>query len=79
MNLETLQKYWDSQFDSDYLEARGKAAVTTNGKTTNVSMHLKIKKDSIIWGKFSLFGIGATVLITQDSFFMVNSLSQEYM
>ena len=79
MTLETVQKYWDSQFDSDYVEARGKAALTTNGKTTNVSMHLKIKKDSIIWGKFSLFGIGATVLITQDSFFMVNSLSQEYM
>jgi hypothetical protein len=38
-----------------------------------------MKKDSLIWGKFSLFGIGATVLITSDSFFMINTLKQEYM
>lgn len=79
VNLETVNQYWESQFDSEYLETRGKASVTTNGKTTNVSMHLKMKKDSLIWGKFSLFGIGATVLITPDSFFMINTLKQEYM
>jgi len=79
VDIQTVQKYWDAQFDSEYIEARGKAALTTNGKTNNVSMHLKMKKDSIIWGKFSLFGIGATVLINKDSFFMFNTLSQEYM
>lgn len=79
VDVQTVQKYWDSQFITDYVEARGKASITTNGKTTNVSMHLKMKKDSIIWGKFSLFGIGATVLINRDSFFMYNTLTQEYM
>ncbi len=77
--IKTISEYWNSQYSSDYLEARGKASITTNGKTTNVAMHLKMRKDSIIWGKFSMFGIGATVLITEDSFFMVNTLSQEYM
>ncbi len=79
LDEKMVTQYWDTQFGSEYLEARGKASVTSNGTTTNVSMHLKMKKDSIIWGKFSLFGIGATVLITEDSFFMVNTLKQEYM
>jgi hypothetical protein len=79
VDIQTVQKYWESQFDSEYVEARGKASITSNGKTNNVSMHLRMKKDSIIWGKFSLFGIGATVLINKDSFFMFNTLSQEYM
>lgn len=73
-----VQQFWDDQFDSEYLEARGKASVTLDGGPKNVSMHLKMKKDSLIWGKFSLFGIGVTVLITPDSFFMVNTLSQTY-
>ena len=63
-----VQQFWDDQFDSEYLEARGKASVTLDGGPKNVSMHLKMKKDSLIWGKFSLFGIGVTVLITPDSF-----------
>ncbi len=73
-----VQQFWSNQFDSEYLEVRGKASVTLKGGQNNVSMHLMMKKDSLIWGKFSLFGIGATVLITQDSFFMVNTLSQTY-
>ncbi|MDC1430684.1 DUF4292 domain-containing protein [Bacteroidia bacterium] len=73
-----VQQFWDDQFDSEYLEARGKASVTLDGGPKNVSLHLKMKKDSLIWGKFSLFGIGVTVLITPDSFFMVNTLSQTY-
>lgn len=79
LNEKIVTQYWNTQFGGEYLEARGKASLTSNGTTTNVSMHLKMKKDSILWGKFSLFGIGATVLITQDSFFMVNTLKQEYM
>ena len=79
MDTETVSKYWETQFVTDYAEMRGKASVTTNGKTQNVFMHIKMKKDSLIWGKFSLFGIGATVLINKDSFFMVNPLTQTYM
>ncbi|MFT5055717.1 MAG: hypothetical protein ACI80H_000421 [Pseudoalteromonas distincta] len=78
INAVKVQQFWDDQFDSEYLEARGKASVTLDGGPKNVSMHLKMKKDSLIWGKFSLFGIGVTVLITPDSFFMVNTLAQTY-
>lgn len=79
VTTESVAKYWSSQMTFENIEARGKATVTVNGKTNNVSMHLKMKKDSIIWGKFSLFGFGATVRITQDSFFMVDNINQQYM
>lgn len=40
---------------------------------------IRIKKDSVIWMSLGLFGIeGARVLITPDSFFLINKLSNEY-
>lgn len=78
VNTKSISSYWASAMDFENIEIRGKAALTTNGKTNNVSMHLKMKKDSIVWGKFSLFGFGATVLITTDSFYMVDNINQSY-
>jgi hypothetical protein len=79
VDAAVVTKYWENQFTGEYLEASGKASVTLNGKTNNVALHLRLKMDSIVWAKFSMFGIGATVLITKDSFFMINTLAQEYM
>lgn len=76
---ESIQKYWENKYNEDYFEARGKATLVMDGKNTNLALHLKMKKDSLLWAKVSMFGIGATVLITKDSFFMINSLNQEYM
>jgi hypothetical protein len=76
---ESIQKFWENQYNEDYFEARGKATLVMDGKNTNLALHLKMKKDSLLWAKVSMFGIGATVLITKDSFFMINSLNQEYM
>jgi hypothetical protein len=79
LSSEVVNSYWKNQYDYDYLETRGKATVQINGNNQNVSLHLKMKKDSVLWAKFSLFGLGVTVLIDQDSFFLVNNLSKEYM
>lgn len=79
ISVQRIQDFWEKQFEGEYVEARGKATITMNGKTNNVAMNIKMKMDSIIWAKFSMFGIGATVLVTPDSFFMINSLNQEYM
>ena len=79
LSSEVVNSYWKNQYDYEYLEARGKATVQINGSNQNVSMHLKMKKDSVLWGRFSLFGMGVTVLIDQDSFFLMNNLSKEYM
>lgn len=78
LNEAKVEKYWQNQMDFDYLEARGKATIDMNGKKQNVAMHLRMKKDSILWGKFSLFGIGVTVLINKDSFYMIDNLQQQY-
>jgi hypothetical protein len=76
---ESIQSFWKNQYKEDYFEARGKATLVMDGKNTNLALHLKMKKDSLLWAKVSMFGIGATLLITQDSFFMINTLNQEYM
>ncbi|MDG2455311.1 MAG: DUF4292 domain-containing protein [Bacteroidia bacterium] len=79
VNAATVAKFWSNQMEYSTLEARGKATVTMNAKTHTLSMHLKMHKDSVVWAKFSLFGFGATVLITQDSFFMLDNINQQYM
>jgi hypothetical protein len=79
LSNEVVNSYWKNQYDYDYLETRGKATIQINGNNQNVSMHLKMKKDSVLWAKFSLFGLGVTVLIDKDSFFLVNNVSKEYM
>ncbi len=80
LNDQILEQYWSSQFDFDYIELRGKAQTTIDEKTNNVSLHLKMKKDSLIWGRLSLLGFDiAKILITEDSFFMVNYMMSTYM
>jgi hypothetical protein len=80
LNAQVLEQYWQNQYDFDYLELRGKATTTFGEKTNNVSLHLKMKKDSIIWGRLSLLGFDiAKILITKDSFFMVNYIMSTYM
>lgn len=74
-----IARYWENQFDFDDIQLRGKATITQDNKKNTVSMHIKMKKDSIVWAKFSLFGFGVNALITPDSFFMINSITQEYM
>ena len=80
LDSSIVSKYWANQMDYNYLEMRGKASIDKDGKSYNVSMHFKLKKDSILWGKFSLFGFEiGRVKITKDSFFLVNSMQSEYM
>jgi hypothetical protein len=80
LNQQVIDSYWANQFEYDYIELRGKATVDVDGKSNNVSLHIKMKKDSILWGRFSLLGFEiAKVKITKDSFFLVNSFANEYM
>ena len=80
LDSQVMQRFWTNQFDYNYLEMRGKASIERDGKTNNVSMHFKMKKDSILWGRFSLLGFEiGKVKITKDSFYLVNSMQSEYM
>ena len=56
LDSQVMERFWTNQFDYNYLEMRGKASIVKDGKTNNVSMHFKLKKDSILWGRFSLLG-----------------------
>ena len=80
LDSQVMERFWNNQFDYNYLEMRGKASIMRDGKTNNVSMHFKMKKDSILWGRFSLFGFEiGLVKITKDSFFLLNSMQSEFM
>ncbi len=80
INQQIINNYWTSQFDFDYLELRGKASIESGGKTNNVSMHFRMKKDSIVWGKFSLLGFEiARFLVTPDSFYLRDNMNSQYM
>ncbi len=80
LDAQVMEQFWNNQFDYNYLEMRGKTSIIRDGKTQNVSMHLKMKKDSILWGRFSLFGFEiGRVKITKDSFYLLNTMQSEYM
>lgn len=80
LSAEHMSAYWANQYEFEYLELRGKATTQIGEKTHNVSLHLKMKKDSVVWGKLSLLGFElARILITNDSFFMVSPMSSQYM
>jgi len=38
-----------------------------------------MKKDSIHWGKISHYGFELTVLVNEDSFYMIDNIQQRYM
>ena len=40
-SLESIQNFWENQYKKDYFEARGKATVLMDGKSTNLALHLK--------------------------------------
>lgn len=77
-DIET--KYWDNQFTFNDIELRGKGTIKQNGKDNNVSLHLKMSRDSLIWARISLLGFDiAKFYINQDSFFMVDYFNSSYM
>ena len=80
LSAQLTEQYWSNQFQFDYAELRGKATTTIGDKTHNLSLHIRMKKDSIVWGRMSLLGFDlAKFLITQDSFFMVSPMTSQYM
>src|SRR2546428_11051851 len=57
-----------AQLSYEYFTARGKVGLSIDGKVTNASLNLRMKKDEIIWASIGLIGIeGARALITPDS------------
>lgn len=77
---QMIEEYWANQLNYTFLNMKAKISFTDRGATTNVTGNFMMIKDSILWGSFSVFGFeGARVLITQDSFKMLNRLNSTYM
>ena len=75
-----LDSFWNNQYTFEKLELRGKAAVTESGKTNSVSVHIKMNRDSMIWGRFALLGFDlARVYITPERFFLVDYINNTYL
>ena len=75
-----LDSFWNNQYVFDKLELRGKAAITESGKTNSVSVHIKMHRDSMIWGRFALLGFDlARVYITPKRFYLVDYINNTYM
>ncbi len=74
--LEKLDRY---HIDAEWLSTKGNIKLTQAGKTNKATAYLRMRKDSVIWGAVRKFGIeGGRLLITPDSFFLVNRLEKNY-
>lgn len=77
---QMIEGYWANQLNYTFMNMKAKISFTDKGATTNVTANFMMIKDSILWGSFSVFGFeGARVLITKDSFKMLNRLNNTYM
>jgi len=73
-NEEDIAKFNVQDIDFNYLTA--KAKVDFNGQ--NGTVHLRMKKDSLIWISITGFGIEVTrILIRKDSVFVIDRLKKE--
>lgn len=65
--------------DFKYLSAKGKAVYSKGGKSTKVTMDIRLIKDSAVWCSLRMMGVeGLRVLAKEDSIFMINRLAKEY-
>lgn len=72
--------FWNNQLIFNDIELKASIDVTLN-KTDKQSFDLiiRMRKNSIAWISARKFGFeGARILITKDSFFMINRLTKEY-
>jgi hypothetical protein len=73
-NEEDIEKFNVQDIDFNYINA--KAKIDFNGQ--NGTVHIRMKKDSLIWISIGGFGIEVTrILIRQDSVFVIDRLKKE--
>ena len=75
-----VEGYWANQLNYSYLSLKAKINYSDQGTNTSATGNFRMKRDSILWGSFGLLGFeGARILITTDSFKMMNRLNNTYM
>jgi len=76
-----IQKSRDNKIDYDWFSTRVKVEYSDNNLSQDFTAAVRMRRDSALW--ISLqgpFGIeGGRILITRDSIFVINKLSNEYL
>ena len=76
-----IEKSRDNKMDYDWFASRIKVEYSDNNLSQDFTAAVRMRRDSILW--ISLqgpFGIeGGRILITRDSIFVINKLSNEYL
>ena len=65
--------------DATWFSAKSNVKIVQNNKTIRAVATIRMKEDSVIWMSAKKFGFeGGRILITRDSFFMINRLEKSY-
>ena len=75
-----IKKLKENEFNFKTISSKAAVSVIDNAnKKTSFKVHLRIRKDSIIWMSISKLGIeAARVIITTDSLKLIDRLKKEY-
>lgn len=67
------------EIDFDYLHGKAAINLTYENNQMDLKSNIRIRRDSVIWMTFSMFGVqGGKALINKDSITVVNTVKKEY-
>jgi hypothetical protein len=67
-------------FSYEYLSIKSKFRLDHLGEETKASAHIRIRRDSLIWMSVSKTNVeGLRILVTPDSFLMVDRINKQYL
>jgi len=75
-----IEQMMENQNHFETFKGKALASITANGKTNDLKINIRIKKDSAIWVSISA-GVGieaARVLLTQDSVMFLNRIDNTF-
>ena len=75
-----LKKLNNNYIDAEWLSTRASVKFTSSEEIRSFTSYIRLKKDSLIWMNFKKSSIeAARILITPDSFFLINRLDKAYL
>ena len=76
--IELLTPIWNARIDYKTFSGKAKVHFTGPDNDKEFTAHFRIRKDSVIWVNVTFDAIPvARLLITQDSFFLLNTIDKE--
>jgi hypothetical protein len=74
-----LQQLEEKAIDYEWFEGRSKLRYIDMTQNRSVKSVIRMRKDSLIWMSFQMFGIeGARVKMTPDSVYVLNRINKQY-